>query len=177
MTRSHGFLLAGAAVLAVTAVLVFSGTEERGGKSGTASSSATVKPAGPRKPPSRPARPANSSLPELPTPAEPPHAAGSPDNATWTTERIGELEKLSWFDDAASLNKILAELYSPLLEIRSAALAATRAFGSRDAIPYLEQATNGTSDPEERKALADAIDYLKLPTLLEEQTGEPEPVE
>lgn len=170
MTRSRGFLLAGAAVLVVAGGWFFRGSDRQALPPATA-------PAAPAREIPKPDRPTHPSLPELPAPAAPPLVAGSPDNATWTAERITELEKLAWFDDAASLQKILAELYSPLPEIRAAALAATRAFGSRDAVPYLEQAANGTSDPQERKALADAIEYLKLPTLLEEQIGEPEPEE
>lgn len=174
MTRSRGFLLAGVAVLAVAAVLIFSGSGRWPGADLPSPDKETpVVPV--REIPKPERRPATQPLAELPPPAEPP--PGSPDNANWAAERIEELEKLAWFDDAASLQKIMAELRSPLPEIRAAALAATRAFGSRDAVPYLEQAALGTSDPAERKALADAIEYLKLPTLLEEQIGEPEPVE
>lgn len=173
MTRSRGFLLAGAAVLAVAGGLFFRGSDRQP----LPPAAAPAAPAAPAREIPKPDRPTHPSLPELPAPAAPPQVAGSPTNTTWTAERISELEKLAWFDDAASLQKIMAELYSPLPEIRAAALAATRAFGSRDAVPYLEQAANGTSDPEERKALADAIEYLKLPTLLEEQIGEPEPEE
>lgn len=170
MTRSRGFLLAGAAVLAVAGGLFFRGSDRQALPPAAA-------PAAPEREIPKSDRPANPSLPELPAPAEPPREVGSTANATWAAERITELEKLAWFDDAASLRKILAELYSPLPEVRAAALAATRAFGSRDAVPYLEQAANGTSDPNERKALADAIEYLQLPTVLEEQIGEPEPAE
>ncbi|RYD23187.1 MAG: hypothetical protein EOP88_05205 [Verrucomicrobiaceae bacterium] len=179
MKRGSSFLLAGVAVLAAAAFLVFRSPGARGVNAGaTGSGHATEQASKDVPPPPRPSpRPANSSLPELPPPAQPPQAAGSPANEKWADQRAEELEKLSWFEDAASLHKILAELYSPLPEVRAAALAATRAFGSKDALPYLEQAENGTSDPLERKTLADAIEYLKLPKFLDEQVGEPEPEE
>lgn len=177
MKRSSSFVLAGVVVLAAAAFLVLRSPAARGVNAGQTGSGATAaQSAKDLPPPPKPSpRPANSSLPELPPAAQPPQAAGSPANQKWADERVEELEKLAWFDDAESLRRILAELYSPLPEIRSAALAATRAFGSKDAVPYLEQAENGTSDPAERKALADAIEYLKLPTLIEEQVGEQEP--
>ncbi len=113
-----------------------------------------------------------NTLPELPPPTELPNPPGSPSNAGWADARLAELEKLAWYDDVGSLKKILAELRSPLPEIRHAALAATRAFGSRDAVPYLEQIAIGTSDPEEHKALTEAISYLNLPTFLESAPAE-----
>lgn len=177
MKRSSSFVLAGVVVLAAAAFLVLRSPAARGVNAGQTRSGTTAEQVTRDVPPPPRAsvRPANSSLPELPPPAQPPQAAGSPANGKWAEERAEELEKLAWFDDAASLHKILAELYSPLPEVRAAALAATRAFGSRDAVPYLEQAENGTSDPSERKALAEAIEYLKLPAFVEEQVGEPEP--
>jgi HEAT repeats len=168
MTRARGTLLAATLLLALASVLVLRRPvdKEKPQLSETRHPQAEQRVSKTRRPPT------GDVLPDLPPPAEPPNPPGSPDNAGWTADRLAELEKLAWFDDAGSLEKILAELRSPLPEIRAAALAATRAFGSRDAVPYLEQIANGTSDPEERKAVADAISYLNLPTFLESPPAE-----
>jgi hypothetical protein len=46
-------------------------------------------------------------------------------------------------------------------------LEATVQFRSRDAIPRLLDAASQTDDPHEKAAIADAIEFLKLPTLSE----------
>lgn len=77
------------------------------------------------------------------------------------------LEQLAWEDDGESLEKIVVNLESPHAEIRAAAVAAVRAFGSRDAIPYLQTRSRNTSDPLEQNTLAETVEYLELPTLVE----------
>ncbi len=81
--------------------------------------------------------------------------------------RVGELQDLAMQDDPDSLRQILSELANPNAQIRKAAIDAAVQFGSRDAIPDLANAADRTTDPEEKKALQDAIDYLKLPSLTE----------
>ena len=109
-------------------------------------------------------------LPELPAPIVSPHSTGSDEDQEWIAKRIDELDALTWFDDFESLGKILTELRNPLPEIRAAALDATRDFGSRDAIPYLEAISSDSKEPLEQKAIQDLIEFLKLPTLLEESS-------
>jgi HEAT repeat protein len=75
--------------------------------------------------------------------------------------------ELSSHDDPESLRTILGGLTSPEPGIRKAALAATRQFGSRDAIPYLQEAAAHTDEPREKVAILDAIEYLKMPSLTE----------
>jgi HEAT repeats len=106
--------------------------------------------------------------PEIPAPSALPNPLGSPDNQDWIEKRITALDQLAWRDDPESLGKILAELRNSVPEIRAAALAATRAFDSRDAIPYLDELSRDSKDPLEQKALTDLIEHLKLPTLLEQ---------
>src|SRR5207248_9485002 len=65
----------------------------------------------------------------------------------------------------ASLDTILAELTNRDPEIRKAALDAAIQFGSRDAIPKLADVASRTDDAHEKAALADAIEFLKLPSL------------
>jgi hypothetical protein len=77
------------------------------------------------------------------------------------------MERLAWFNDSESLTKILAELKSPIPEIREAALNATVTSGSRAAIPHLRQVAAETQDPGQRIAIDEAIAYLNLPTLAE----------
>lgn len=111
----------------------------------------------------------------LPAPVASPHPPGSPADGDWTTARIAAIHELEWFDDAASLQKILAELRNPLPQIRAAALEATRAFGSRDAIPHLTTCAAETGDLLEQKALMDLIEHLKLPTVVEELDANTDP--
>ena len=70
-------------------------------------------------------------------------------------------------DDQTSLNTILSELTNPDVEIRQAAVEAAVQFGSRDAIPNLETAQEQVTDPKEKAAIAEAIEFLKLPRLSE----------
>jgi hypothetical protein len=112
-------------------------------------------------------------LPELPPPVDSPYPPAAAESEEWIAGRVAELDRLAWFDDSESLHKILSELRNPLPEIRAAALAATLAFSSRESIPYLEAIARETRDPQEQKALTDAIEHLKLPTLIEELESQP----
>src|SRR5262245_48025816 len=93
--------------------------------------------------------------------------AEEPSGSSYTEKLIAELQDLAMEDDAASLNTILSELNNPDHAIRQAAVEATMTFGSRDAIPRLEEAVAQTENVQEKKAIQDAIDYLKLPSLTE----------
>lgn len=177
MTRVHGTVLAGLAVLAAAAVFFSRGpASSPAADAPLKSEGAQKRPAIPdRKTADSPRRPPASSpagLPALPPPVESPSLPGSPAEREWIATRISELNDLSWFDDFASLSKILAELRNPLPEIRIGALHATKAFGSHDAVPYLEIISRELRDPVEQKAIADVIEYLNLPTLLERFEGD-----
>jgi hypothetical protein len=115
-----------------------------------------------------PADAPRSRLADLLPPVESPFLAGSSENDGWIEARAAELDDLAWFDDAESLAKIQAELQNPLPEIRAAALAAIVGFGSRESIPILEAVAGRARDPFEQKALGEAIDYLQLPTAIEQ---------
>lgn len=182
MTRGHRILLAG--VILVLAVATFSVSRQ-------VSPPATGQPA-PRAFPKNTVPPTRETtksprlfensrwqgLPELPPPAVPPHAPGSAENQNWITDRIAGLENAAWFDDPESMRQILAELRSPLPEIRTAARAAITTFSSREAVPYLEMIAATTYEERERLELVEVIDFLKLPTLtehLEQQDGAANP--
>lgn len=81
--------------------------------------------------------------------------------------RATELMRLAMNDDAASLESILKELRNPNRNIRDAALQATIQFGSRDAIPSLNESAQRAEDDSEKKQLLAAIEFLKLPSLTE----------
>jgi hypothetical protein len=81
--------------------------------------------------------------------------------------RILELQDLGSGSDPDSLESILSELGNRDPDIRAAAVAAAVQFGSRDAIPQLEDAELQAEDPHEKAAIADAIDFLKLPNVTE----------
>lgn len=81
--------------------------------------------------------------------------------------RTAQLMQLAMNDDAASLETILKEISNPNQAIRQGALEAAIQFGSRDAIPRLQQAAQDTTDANEKAQLLAAIDFLKLPSLTE----------
>lgn len=117
--------------------------------------------------PTLPKLPGLGDLPELPQPERPPQTPGAAGNEQWIAAKTEALEDLAWEDDPESMGIILAELRSPLPEIRSAALQAIRDFGSRDAIPYLRAIARDSADLQEEKNLNELIEYLEIPTLLE----------
>lgn len=174
MTRTHGTLLAGVVILTAAVLII---TREAGAPANKQSSSVSPTPqksASPpekkpvSKPPRRPSSTSRIGLAELPPPVLSPFLSGAAGSEEWIAGRITELNRLAWFDDSDSLAKILAELRNPLPEVRSAALAATLAFSSRESIPYLEMIARETRDPQELKAITDAVEHLKLPTMVEE---------
>ena len=75
--------------------------------------------------------------------------------------------ELAMNDDSTSLDTILSELTNRDPEIRKGALEATIQFGSRDAIPKMLDAASQTDDPREKAEIAEAIEFLKLPSLTE----------
>jgi hypothetical protein len=171
MTRAQGSLLAGITILAAAGVFFL---KETGKAPAETTSPAAASPVskttdGPAVKPSRatPATPV-AGLPALPRFVESPHPPGSEEDREWVATRVAALADLAWLDDAESLHKILAELRNPVPEIRAAALTATKTFASRDAVPYLTALAAETGDTEEQKALNDLIEYLNLPTMLEQ---------
>lgn len=125
-------------------------------------------PTSPQVKKSPPVRNTNQpELSELTAPIEAPYLQGSPEIQDWVVIRVAALNTLAWQNDLISLKKILTELRNPLPEIRAGALEATRNFGSRDAIPYLQAIANDSKEPQEKVALYELIEHLKLPTLLE----------
>ncbi len=174
MNTVRGGLMAGAAVVAAIAIAVSNKNGSPPGDDAVArtASSESRKPPPKSKSAESPRRKVAARA-GLPPPVESPHPPESAESRDWITTRKNELERLAWFDDSESMNRILAELGNPLPEIRAAALAAAISFGSRDAVPHLEQFAATTADPQERKALADAIDFLKLASLTEYLEEEP----
>ena len=173
MKQAYGSLIAGLAVAVAVVVVLFRPSDPRpsvdsavGAKSRVGWAETSDHP--PRKLPRPAADAPRSRLAGLPAPVESPYLAGSAENEDWIEARTAELDDLAWFEDAESLGKIQAELLNPLPEIRAAALAAIVSFGSRDSIPILEAVAGRTRDSLEQKALGDAIEHLKLPTVIEE---------
>jgi HEAT repeat protein len=85
----------------------------------------------------------------------------------YVAKRVAELQDLGMENDSESLDTILSELNNRDPRVREAAVDAAVQFGSRDAIPKLEDAAAQTEDPKEKAAILDAIEFLKLPTLTE----------
>jgi hypothetical protein len=96
--------------------------------------------------------------------ARPTEAAAGMDRDTYIQERKVELIDLGMSDNPANLKIILSEMENPEPEIRQAALSATLDFGSKDAIPTLQNELNWATDPEEKVAILKAIEFLQLPS-------------
>ena len=111
------------------------------------------------------------SSPQTTVPVEPvtPSVAGdksvlSPDSVD---EQIIALFELGASNDADSLKKVTPSLSDSNPEIREAALEATLQFGSRDAIPILEELATKTEDRWEKIEILEAAKFLALPTFSE----------
>ena len=102
------------------------------------------------------------------TPVEDAHQA-------YVDQRSAQLMDLAMTDERGNLDTILSELSNRDPEIRKAVFEVTIQFGSRDAIPKLADAASQTDDPNEKAALADAIEFLKLPSLTEISSQSPKP--
>jgi HEAT repeat protein len=111
----------------------------------------------------RAAAPPGSGIPSESTSA----ASTEDSHQAYVEKRTAELMDIAMTDDRTNLDTILSEISNRDPEIRKAALDATIQFGSRDAIPKLTDAISQTDDPNEKAALADAIEFLKLPSLTE----------
>jgi hypothetical protein len=111
--------------------------------------------------------------PAVAPPKNSPQSVAQPTNSTedahqaYVEKRTAELMDMAMTDERANLDSILSELSNRDPEIRKAALEATIQFGSRDAIPKMADAASQTDDPNEKAAIADAIEFLKLPSLTE----------
>jgi hypothetical protein len=96
----------------------------------------------------------------------------SPDPAAMTAkikeDTIERLMDLSANEDSGSLSTILSELENPDKEIRAAALEAAIQFGERtNTIARLTDLLQRIGDDDERAALREAIEFIKLPSLTE----------
>jgi hypothetical protein len=106
----------------------------------------------------------------LPTRSSDPNSSGL-SHDDYVQQRSTELTELGMNNDPDSLKTILSELENPEPEIRHAALSATLDFGSRDAIPVLQNELNWATDPQEKVDIQKAIDFLQLPRLGEDDSG------
>jgi hypothetical protein len=75
-------------------------------------------------------------------------------------------------DDPRALEFLLQELERAHPAQIEPILNGVIQFGSRDAIPRLRALARETPDPEQRRALDEAADYLALPSLTELRRGE-----
>ncbi len=89
------------------------------------------------------------------------------ENEDYVSNRISELEDLGMTDDPHSLAEIESEFDNRDPRIQKAAVAAAIQFGSRDAIPALQDAYRHFDDPEQKLNIQKAIDFLELPSMAE----------
>jgi hypothetical protein len=86
------------------------------------------------------------------------------DAAAAAYERRAELMQLGASADPNDLKTILTELNNKDGTIRKAALDAAVQFGSKDAIPALQNEMSWTDDPQEKVDIQNAIKFLELPS-------------
>ena len=89
-------------------------------------------------------------------------------------EQISRLETLEANDDDASLQAILKELTNTNPIIRHVAIEATIQFGGHTSVPVLQDLAARTTNPDEKKELLDAAEFLALPTLSEVRAENPD---
>jgi hypothetical protein len=94
-------------------------------------------------------------------------SAENTDYEVYVVNRISELENLGMTDDPNSLAEIESEFDNRDQQIQKAAVAAAVQFGSRDAIPALQDAYRHFDDPEQKVNIQKAIDFLELPAMAE----------
>jgi hypothetical protein len=80
-------------------------------------------------------------------------------------DRILELSDLATRGDSASLGIILSELSNDNSDIRRAALDAVMQSGNSEAVPALQQLAQRSADPQQQAELAQAIEFLTLPSI------------
>jgi HEAT repeat protein len=88
------------------------------------------------------------------------------DHEAMVNERIAELNQLASSNDPHSLDAIISDFSNHDPAIRMAAVSAAIDFGSRDAIPALQNALGWTDDIKEKLEIQRAIDFLQLPSVL-----------
>jgi hypothetical protein len=93
-----------------------------------------------------------------------PDAATELDPEDYTGIRQRELADMGMSDDPADLKGILAELNNKNPDIRKSALSAAVQFGSKDAIPALQNELAWTEDLQEKVDIQNAIKFLQLPS-------------
>jgi len=89
------------------------------------------------------------------------------EHEAYVAARIAELRQLANKTDRASLETVVSEVRNPDQEIRQAVFDIISQSGNRDAIPALLEEAAQTEDPGVKKAIAEVIDFLNLPTLTE----------
>ena len=68
------------------------------------------------------------------------------------------------------METLLSEVRNPDQQIRQAALDALSQSGNRDAIPGLVELASQADQPENKSAIEEVIEFLKMPTLTELMT-------
>jgi len=89
------------------------------------------------------------------------------EHENYVERRDAELEELAMQTNDEAHQEIVSELKNSDSAIRKAALDALMQAGDRSVIPQMQQIADQTSDPEEKHAILDAIDYINLPSLTE----------
>lgn len=85
----------------------------------------------------------------------------------YVQKRSDEFMSLAALKDPKGHQKIVNALYDSDREIRKAALDALEQTDDRSVIPDMQKVADQTEDPDDKQAIEDAIDFIKLPSLTE----------
>jgi hypothetical protein len=85
----------------------------------------------------------------------------------YVEKRSDEFMALAALNDPAEHQKIVNALYDSDRAVRRAALDALEQADDRSVIPDMQKAADQTDDPDDKQAIQDAIDFIKLPSLTE----------
>jgi hypothetical protein len=102
-----------------------------------------------------------------------PDAPPAAEYEEYVNRRTAELEDLGMAGDTSALLTIESELDSRDPRIQKAAVSAAIQFGSRDAVPALQEAYGHTDDPAQKLNLQKAIEFLELPSESEAANANP----
>lgn len=85
----------------------------------------------------------------------------------YVEKRSDEFMSLAALNDFKAHQKIVDALYDSDCDIRKAALDALEQSDDRSVIPDMQKVADQTDDPDDKQAIENAIDFIKLPSLTE----------
>jgi hypothetical protein len=81
-------------------------------------------------------------------------------------EQIDDLRRqVDGTNNLLIINALIEKFSNPEAEVRHTALRVVKEMNDTNAVPGLQKAVDSTTDPREKVAIMDAIDYIKMPSI------------